>query len=228
MQKIKLGVVIPCYNEKANLPELVARCSRIVDPTNLLICLVDNGSRDGTSELLNGLALPNGLFVKKVPINLGYGHGILQGLKELDTEFIGWTHADLQTDPMDLKRALDILCEDNNIEFLKGIRCGRSLTDRTFTFFMTIFVLAIQRKFLKDINGQPTLMTRNLYESWENPPWDFSFDVSAFLHAHSKKARIERFYISFAPRFRGKSSWNSGFNSRLRLSIRTLKYLIKL
>ena len=33
--------------------------------------------------------------------NLGYGNGILQGLDKSKGEFLGWTHADLQTNPAD-------------------------------------------------------------------------------------------------------------------------------
>lgn len=64
----------------------------------------------------------------KVEINQGYGFGILSGLKETNSEYIGWTHADMQTDPYDTIRALEIIERKGNPEniYLKGKRKGRS------------------------------------------------------------------------------------------------------
>jgi hypothetical protein len=46
-------------------------------------------------------------------VNQGYGFGILSGLKECTGEFLGWTHADMQTDPKDLLKAFNIIKENN-------------------------------------------------------------------------------------------------------------------
>ena len=42
-------------------------------------------------------------------INIGYGHGILTGLDESKGEFLGWTHADLQTDISDVLKGFEII-----------------------------------------------------------------------------------------------------------------------
>ena len=62
-------------------------------------------------------------FVVSVKNNKGYGHGILAGLKVAKGEIIGWTHADLQTDPIDVLKGLDLFHNSPNPEFLfiKGI-----------------------------------------------------------------------------------------------------------
>ena len=41
--------------------------------------------------------------------NIGYGHGIITGLNACETDFIGWTHADLQCKPEDVIKAIKMI-----------------------------------------------------------------------------------------------------------------------
>ena len=52
--------------------------------------------------------------VVTVPVNLGYGHGILSGLREAKGDYLAWTHADLQTDPADVVKAWELLTASPN------------------------------------------------------------------------------------------------------------------
>ena len=72
--------------------------------------MVNNGSTDDSAKVLDEL-VPQYSFVKTVfvPINQRYGYGILQGLKEADGDYVGWIHADMQTDPADIIKAWKII-----------------------------------------------------------------------------------------------------------------------
>ena len=103
------------------------------------VVLVDNGSTDGSADVLAEL-LPRYPFARSVhvPVNPGYGSGILQGLRAARGAFLGWTHADMQTDPADVLRALDLV-EAHGIHervFVKGDRKGRPWIDQFFTIGM--------------------------------------------------------------------------------------------
>ena len=78
----RLSIIIPCYNESKNLPMLISRCKEVANKdSNIEIIIVDNGSNDDTSSVLDDLI--SGLtFITRVEIevNQGYGHGILAGL----------------------------------------------------------------------------------------------------------------------------------------------------
>jgi glycosyltransferase involved in cell wall biosynthesis len=80
---IDLSVVIPCYNESANLPGLLDAVSRAV-PADIVmeVIVVDNGSTDDSARVLAEL-LPRHPFAVgvRVPANQGYGHGILTAWK---------------------------------------------------------------------------------------------------------------------------------------------------
>ena len=106
---MKYSLVIPCYNEAANLPLLLERCKTLSGHQNIEIILVDNGSTDSSSKVLSKL-LPSYPHCKTIRVekNQGYGFGILAGLKVAQGDILGWTHADMQTDPKDLLQAIQI------------------------------------------------------------------------------------------------------------------------
>src|SRR6202007_1891086 len=102
---------------------------------------VDNGSTDGSARVFGEL-LPRHPFAVgvTVPVNKGYGHGILTGLRKATGRIVGWTHADLQTDPRDVVEGYRAfrsrLLEGRTV--LKGRRIGRPPGDRLFTAGMSI------------------------------------------------------------------------------------------
>jgi glycosyltransferase involved in cell wall biosynthesis len=225
-----LSLVIPCYNESENLPTLIKKCQAIISE-NIEIILVDNGSSDSTPEILGPFEKHNaGLRSTRVEQNIGYGNGILAGLKVAQGEILGWTHADLQTDPSDVIAAFKLYEQSLNPSnlFVKGVRKCRPLADRIFTIGMAIFETIFMRTTMWDINAQPTLMSRSLYSTWQNAPTDFSLDLYAYYQAKKKGAEIRRIPVHFGPRTFGESHWNTGIVSRARFIRRTLSYSWKL
>lgn len=223
------SVVIPCYNEEAGLSELIARCEFVAKQGNGEFILVNNGSTDNTDAVLKQL-LDNNKYVRyvTVAVNRGYGFGITEGLNAANAPIIGWTHADLQTDPADVLRAIPIFMNSKSDLFVKGRRYGRPFADRVFTAGMSVFETLLLGKKLSDINAQPTLFSSQLLESWGNPPSDFSLDLFAFAKAKKAKIRIIRFPVIFAERKYGASSWNVDFRAKWKFIKRTLAYSFSL
>ncbi len=228
---MKLSIVVPCYDEAENIPLILARFQKAIHRKDVEVILVDNGSRDKTPELLKGL-LPEYDFAKSIRVetNRGYGYGIIQGLKNCSGDFIGWTHADMQTDPVDLIRALEIIEAHGDDErmFVKGTRRGRSAFDQFFTVGMSLFETMYLGMRLYDINAQPNVFSRKFFETWENPPKDFSLDLYTFYMAHKKGLSIHRFKVAFPSRVHGESHWNKGLASKVKFIKRTVDFSIKL
>jgi glycosyltransferase involved in cell wall biosynthesis len=225
MNDLRFSIVIPCYNEAESLRELIPEASRIAEQHNGEFILVDNGSSDETLNILNEFQAPNIRWVT-TPQNLGYGGGILLGLKHCNSRFIGWTHADLQTPLGDVVEAVNLL--EKCPGFIKGRRLNRAPVDNFFSFGMSIFESILFKTKLTEINAQPTVFEKNFYESWTNPPTDFSLDLYALLMAKHSNLRLGRINVYFYSRKFGNSHWNTGIVSRLKFILRTMKFSLTL
>ncbi len=227
---IKLSIVVPCYNEEKNIPLILNKFRDVIKRDDIEVILINNGSTDNSEEVLNKL-LPEYSFAKtiKVDVNQGYGYGILQGLKATNGRYIGWTHADMQTDPNDVIKALDII-EKENCEkiFVKGNRKGRPFFDVFFTFGMGCFETLLMGQFLWDINAQPNIFSRELFDNWQKPPFDFALDLFALYEAKRQNYKIIRFPVIFPERIYGVSHWNTGMQAKWKFIKRTIEFSFKL
>ena len=231
MTRPPLSLVIPCYNEAANLPGLAESCAALIEATGAEVILVDNGSSDDSPQILARLAaVTSGLRTVRVEVNEGYGHGICAGLAAATGEVIGWTHADLQTDPMDAARGLALFQASPapHAMFVKGLRKGRPLADTVFTAGMSVFETALMGHVLRDVNAQPTLMHRATFEAWDTPPKDFSLDLFALAHAKRSGLSVHRIPVRFPERQHGTSSWNVNWAAKRKFIARTLDYSFRL
>lgn len=230
-ERMKLSIVVPCYNEGENIRLILSRFDEVISRKDIEVVLVNNGSTDNSKEILNHLA-PKYPFarVKVVPVNKGYGFGVLSGLEAAVGTFVGWTHADMQTDPQDVVKALEIIEREPNPEnvYVKGLRKGRPFFDQFFTSGMSFFETIYLGERLYDINAQPNIFHRDFFLSWEHPPHDFALDLYALYVAKRKKMKVLRFNVSFPERIHGTSSWNTGFAAKRKFIKRTLDFSKKL
>jgi glycosyltransferase involved in cell wall biosynthesis len=226
-----LSLAVPCYNEEKNIPLVLEGFAPFACKADIELVIVDNGSIDASAEVIRAL-LPRYPFARSVQVdeNQGYGHGILAGLKGCTSDFVGWTHADMQCDPGDVNTAYGMIQAAGHPEatYVKGERKGRPLSDTFFTSAMGLFETLYLRVSLHDINAQPNIFHRSFFESWQNPPTDFSLDLYAFYMARVRGLDVKRFPVFFADRIHGESTWNFGLASRWKFIKRTLEYSFKL
>jgi glycosyltransferase involved in cell wall biosynthesis len=161
--------------------------------------------------------------------NQGYGFGIVSGLKECRGSVIGWTHADLQTDPHDFIKAISIFKKlDYPLNsFVKGDRVNRHFKDVFFTRGMSFFQWLVLRTRMWDINAQPTVFPKSFFTSLQDVPNDFSLDLFIYYSAINSGMSIKRFPVNFESRLTGKGH-NDLFLSKLKYSYKTIMYSIKL
>jgi glycosyltransferase involved in cell wall biosynthesis len=231
-----LSIIVPCYNEEKNLPGIVSAFSAIIQQAaqsvNVEVLLVNNGSTDGSAAVLQQLLQQSsqpGMQVVNVPVNQGYGDGILAGLAAAKAPLLAWTHADLQTDPLDVMKAWELFQQAPDEKLLvKGKRVKRKSLEAFFTWGMQLLANAVLRTRLNDINAQPKLFSRVFYEriKAEAPP-DFSLDVYFLYHA-KKTGIIKTIPVEFRPRLHGEAKGGGSFKTRMKLIRRTFKYLFTL
>lgn len=226
---MKFSLVIPCYNEAENLPLLMERCRAVAAKPSSEVILVDNGSTDDTDVVLKELLpLHPGCRSIRVEQNHGYGFGILAGLTAAEGDILGWTHADMQTDPQDALRGLALFAAHGADIFVKGRRYGRDLKDNIFTIGMSVFETVLLRRPLWDINAQPTMFSRKFFETWHEPPHDFSLDLYAYYQAKRNGRSVYRFPVNFATRAYGTSHWNVNWAAKRKFILRTVDFSLRL
>lgn len=227
---MKLSIVIPCYNEAENIPLILERFGEIMTE-GVEVILVNNGSTDSSADVLAEL-LPKYPFARTVwvPVNQGYGYGILQGLNQATGDYIGWTHADMQTDPADVLKAMEIIEQSPYKHiYVKGNRKGRPLFDQLFTWGMGVFETLYFGATMMDINAQPNIFPRDFYATWDDPPYDFSLDLYAVYMAKKAQMPLMRFPVRFPERIHGQSKWNNeGLKSKWKFIKRTLQFSVEL
>ena len=226
---MRFSLVIPCYNEAANLPLLLERCKLLASTPDVEVLLVDNGSTDSTAEVLEKL-LPKFIGCRSIRVekNQGYGFGIVSGLKEARGEILGWTHADLQTDPLYALIGLELFEKHGDEIFVKGRRYGRPVMDVVFTVGMSVFETILLTRPMWDINAQPTMFSRMFFESWTSPPNDFALDLYTYYLARSNGLKAHRFPVQFGERAHGASHWNVNWAAKRKFIRRTVDFSIQL
>ncbi|RNF82341.1 GtrA family protein [Montanilutibacter psychrotolerans] len=243
---VRLSLVIPCYNEARNLPLLVRRLREVLDGDGaeaidaealdaealaVEVILVDNGSTDDSAEVLREL-LAGQTRIRSVQVerNQGYGFGILAGLRAARGTILGWTHADMQTDPGDALRGLAAMGSAPEAvgRFVKGRRYGRPPADVAFTVGMSVFETLLLRRAMWDINAQPTMFPRAFFERWQDPPHDFALDLYAYYQAKRSGLQVRRVRVRFGERAHGVSHWNVNWRAKLRFIQRTVDFSLRM
>jgi len=109
---MKLSVIVPVYNERGTIRELLDRVERV--PLEKEVVVVDDGSSDGTRELLAAWEGRPGHVVRYHERNRGKGRAIRTGLEAASGDVVVVQDADLEYDPQDF------------VAMLEPIRAGRA------------------------------------------------------------------------------------------------------
>ena len=129
----RVSVVIPCYNEAGTIAGQIARVRRAIVP-RLEIIVIDDGSTDGTAELLRGeLAdrIDRAIFQPK---NRGKGAAVRSGIKAATGDIVIIQDADLEYDPVDYPRLVAPILE-NGADAVYGSRFTGSDAHRVLFFW---------------------------------------------------------------------------------------------
>ncbi|MEJ2689419.1 MAG: glycosyltransferase [Deltaproteobacteria bacterium] len=136
-----LSIVIPVYNEKDNLPELIKRCLTAGRQTgrDFEIILVDDGSRDGSRDIICRAADSHAVVIA-VLLNRNYGQhsAVFAGLEQSRGQIVITLDADLQNPPEEIPRLVAEM--DRGVDVVGTIR-----ENRQDTFFRRLASALVNR-----------------------------------------------------------------------------------
>src|SRR5215467_10149470 len=104
-----LSVVMPVYNERATIEEIIPRVLAV--PIRVELIVVDDGSTDGTRDLLTGLQKQHQFKLIFQPKNGGKGAALRRGFQEVTGDLVVIQDADLEYSPEEFPDLIDLICK---------------------------------------------------------------------------------------------------------------------
>jgi glycosyltransferase involved in cell wall biosynthesis len=213
---VKLSVIIPIYNERESLSELLARV-RAVELDKEIIC-VDDYSTDGTREILAEEAERGDLLVLEHDQNRGKGAAVQTGLQVASGDVMVIQDADLEYDPSDYHLLLRPILAGRakavyGSRFLgehRAMRFWHSLGNKGLTLLTNV----LYDTTLTDMETCYKMFTADVARNLRlrEPRWGFDPEITAQILGTGQ--RIYEVPISYAGREydEGKKiSWRDGF-----------------
>jgi glycosyltransferase involved in cell wall biosynthesis len=207
-QKTDLSIVLPIFNEVENITPLLQEIDEALLPTGMSyeIIAVDDGSRDGTRELLKKLAGQNPrlktIFFRK---NSGQSAAFDAGFRAACGSFLVTMDADRQNDPRDIPKLLSRM--DEGFDFVTGWRKKRrdGFLLRTFPSRLANFIIRkVTRSEVHDMGCSLKAYRREIYTEIH-----LYGEMHRFISviAENLGARVSEVVVNHRPRTAGVSKY---------------------
>ena len=145
MSNVELAVVIPVYNEEANLPVLMQRIMPVMQSLgkSFEIIFIDDGSRDNSLQILKSFTKNEQVKVVELTRNYGQHAAIMAGFSITQAGIIITLDADLQNPPEEITNLVKVM-DEGNYDVVGTIRKGRK--DSFFRIFPSKIINMVARK----------------------------------------------------------------------------------
>ena len=213
---MKLSILMPVYNEEARLPEALKQALAVDYPCDIELVIADDGSRDGTGEILSRVDDAR-VQVVTHPRNQGKGAAIRSAAVHASGDYMVILDADLDYDPQDIPRLLAPVL-DGRAEVVYGNRTFGNHSSFSFWYVMgnkgvTTAANMLYNCYLGDLETCFKLMPLALYRSLDIKSKGFGMEAEVTGKLLRQQIRPYEVSISYRARSREegkKITWRDG------------------
>src|SRR5258706_8696450 len=224
---MRLSVVMPVYNERATVRQVVERVLAV--PLGIELICVDDGSTDGSREILEQLQAERPqLRIVLQPRNMGKGAALHRGIREATGDYVVIQDADLEYDPAEYTVLLEPLIE-GRADVVYGSRFLSSRPHRVLycwhsvgNWILTLLSNALTNINLSDMETCYKVFRREIIQSIPLEEKRFGFEPEITVKVAKLNLRIYEVGISYWGR-----TYEEGKKIQWRDGVRALWCLLK-
>ena len=218
---MKISVVIPCFNEKDTISEIIEKVKKENKYIKEII-VIDDCSTDGTREILNEKISEK---IDKIILNdknFGKGYSVRRGVKEATGDIILIQDADLEYDPVDYPRLIEPIIK-GNADVVYGSRFIGSDEKRVLyfwhsvgNFFLTTLSNMLSNLNLTDMENCYKVFKSDIIKNIDLKENRFGFEPEITAKIAKKNIRIYEVGVKYYGRnySQGKKiTWKDGFSA---------------
>jgi glycosyltransferase involved in cell wall biosynthesis len=211
-----LSVVMPVYNERGTIHEIVRRVLAV--PVRVELIVVDDGSTDGTREMLSAMSASLPIKLVLQPANAGKGAALRRGFEEVTGDVVVIQDADLEYSPEEFPQLIELICQ-GRADVVFGSRfLGRR---RVFLFthyagnrFLTLVTNVLYNTVLTDMETCYKVMRTEVLRSMTLRSNGFGIEPELTAKIFKRQYRVYESPITYDGRGydEGKKiTWRDGF-----------------
>lgn len=220
---MKLSVLMPAYNEAATLAAAVKRVRSVDFPCDMELVVVDDGSTDGTRDIVAGLEAP--VITRRHEVNQGKGAAIRTAAAVATGDLAVIFDADLEYSPEDLLPMLHVL-PDGEASVVFGTRTFGGASAYSFTYVMgnrltTLAANVLFNSYITDMHCCLKLMPLSLMRELRVTSNGFGADTEITAKLLARGIRPYEVPVSYRARTHDegkKVTWRDGVESLLILA----------
>lgn len=219
---MNISIIIPCFNEVLTIEKVVTNVKNYVESYDYEIIIIDDGSTDGTREIINNKLDKSNIKIYLNDKNYGKGFSVRKGIELSSKEIILIQDADLEYDPSDYDRLLKPIIK-NNADVVFGSRFVGSSEKRVLYFwhrlgnlFLTILSNMCSNLNLTDMENGYKVFKKDSIKNINLKENRFGFEPEITAKIAKKNLKIYEVGVKYYGRkySEGKKiTWKDGFSA---------------